>query len=443
MSRLKTQINSVKQDANAMSLLKSGGLVLFFKVLGALAGYIFTIVVGRMYGAAVYGIFEMSFTILMIASVVVKLGLDTANVRFTTDFLVKKEWGKIVDLYKKSVLTIVFTSIVAGITIYALRYQFEHWFAMEGLGNALTWVALCVLPFACMQFNAEALRGFKSMTLFSIFQQGSVLLLAAGIVILLPKDFLLDRSKATMAFASSAVVLMVLSFIGYTKTRAKIISGFKRASSDFPSIVRIGIPLLVSGSLFLVMSWTDVLMIGYFETEADVGVYRTAFKVATLITFTQFAVNSIAAPTIAQHYSEQNMNGLRKYVRQIGWVNLITSLPIFIIIVLFREFLLQLIGDEFAQGAYLIPVLAIGQLVNALCGPVMYILNMTGKERLSQRIMLWMAIANLVLNFILIPIYGILGAAIATSASMIAWNVIAAGYVYKYYEVISFPWVKR
>jgi O-antigen/teichoic acid export membrane protein len=183
-------------------------------------------------------------------------------------------------------------------------------------------------------------------------------------------------------------------------------------------------------------------MIGYFKTSADVGVYRIAFKIATLITFIQFAVNSIAAPNIASLYANNNMEGLRKYTRQIGVVNALFAIPIFILIIAFPETLLNLFGAEYSSGKLLLPVLALGQLINALCGPVMYILNMTGKEQESQRIMLWMSVINIVLNLVLIPAYGIIGAAIATSISMIAWNVIAAVLVYKYYKVIAIPFFK-
>jgi O-antigen/teichoic acid export membrane protein len=67
---------------------------------------------------------------------------------------------------------------------------------------------------------------------------------------------------------------------------------------------------------------------------------------------------------------------------------------------------------------------------------------MTGKEKLSQRIMIWMTGLNIILNVVLIPRYGIVGAAIATTISMVTWNVIAAFYVYKYYKVIAIPFVK-
>ena len=70
--------------------------------------------------------------------------------------------------------------------------------------------------------------------------------------------------------------------------------------------------------------------------------------------------------------------------------------------------------------------LAVGQVVNALCGPVMYLLNMTGHERQAQRIVWIAAMGNLVMNVWAIPRFGIEGAAVATAFSMGLWNVAAA-----------------
>jgi O-antigen/teichoic acid export membrane protein len=280
------------------------------------------------------------------------------------------------------------------------------------------------------------------MKAFSVLQVGSVLILATGVFLVL-KDLDLPKGEvATMAFVISTALFALGAYFIYHNSYRTRVGQVQPQSIDFKSIIKVGIPLLVSGSLFLVISWTDTLMIGYYKTSGDVGIYRIAFKVATLITFIQFAVNSIAAPTIASLYAKDDLPGLRKYIKQIGVINAAFAIPITLFIVLFSEPLLNLFGAEYTVGTVLLPILAIGQLVNALAGPVMYILNMTGKEKLSQRIMIWMTLLNIVLNVALIPTYGIVGAAIATTISMVTWNVIAALYVYKYYKVIAIPFVK-
>ena len=94
-------------------------------------------------------------------------------------------------------------------------------------------------------------------------------------------------------------------------------------------------------------------------------------------------------------------------------------------LVIFGPWMLGLFGEAFVPLYSVMMLLCIGQLVNALCGPVMYLLNMTGHEVIAQRTMLIAMLVNLMANIILIPLMGLMGAAIATSLSMVLWNVWA------------------
>jgi O-antigen/teichoic acid export membrane protein len=441
VKKIKEKAIRLNKDGNLSELLKSSGFVLVFKVLGAISGYVFAFVVSK-YGADTYGIYELAFTALMILSVIVKWGLDGATVRFTQEYLVLGDKGKIRSLVSKSVFTIFISALVVGLLFFLLRKSLAEAFDEPNLEKAYVWVAVGLLPFVLLQYYSEALRALKNMKAFSVFQVGSVLILASAIFILL-KDIALSKGEiATLAFVISTAVFAFGAYLIFQKSFRIRVGDIPAEQIDFKSVLKVGVPLLISGSLFLVISWTDTLMIGYYKSSTDVGIYRIAFKVATLITFIQFAVNSIAAPTIASLYAEDDLTALRKYIKYIGVINAAFAIPITLFIIVFSEPLLNLFGAEYTSGMVLLPILAIGQLVNALAGPVMYILNMTGKEKLSQRIMIWMTGLNIILNVVLIPRYGIVGAAIATTISMVTWNVIAAFYVYKYYKVIAIPFVK-
>jgi len=441
VKKIKDKAIRLNKDGNLSELLKSSGFVLVFKVLGAISGYVFAFVVSK-YGADTYGIYELAFTALMILSVIVMWGLDGATVRFMQEYLVSGDKGKIRSLVSKSVFTILISALVVGLLFFLLRKSLAEAFDEPNLEKAYVWVAVGLLPFVLLQYYSEALRALKNMKAFSVFQVGSVLILASAIFILL-KDIALSKGEiATLAFVISTAVFAFGAYLIFQKSFRIRVGDIPAEQIDFKSVLKVGVPLLISGSLFLVISWTDTLMIGYYKSSTDVGIYRIAFKVATLITFIQFAVNSIAAPTIASLYAEDDLTALRKYIKYIGVINAAFAIPITLFIIVFSEPLLNLFGAEYTSGMVLLPILAIGQLVNALAGPVMYILNMTGKEKLSQRIMIWMTGLNIILNVVLIPRYGIVGAAIATTISMVTWNVIAAFYVYKYYKVIAIPFVK-
>ena len=121
------------------------------------------------------------------------------------------------------------------------------------------------------------------------------------------------------------------------------------------------------------------------------------------------------------------------------------SIPIFVLILILPDFLLSLFGAEFNNklAAETLIILTTGQIINVFFGAVIYILDMTGKQITSRNILLFTAIINIVLNWYLIPIFGIKGAALATAISIFCWTVLGAVAVKKYFDFYAFPVLKN
>ena len=113
-------------------------------------------------------------------------------------------------------------------------------------------------------------------------------------------------------------------------------------------------------------------------------------------------------------------------------------MPIIIIIFVFPEFILSFFGKDFLIAKSALLILAFSQGINAMSGSVGIILNMTGKEKVFRNILSIALVINISLNLILIPIYKIEGAAIASASSLIFWNLYSVWYVYKKYGILTF-----
>ena len=177
------------------------------------------------------------------------------------------------------------------------------------------------------------------------------------------------------------------------------------------------------------MGWTDIIILGMFKTEGEVGIYNVALKVATLTSITLFAINSIAAPKFAEFYGKKDMKGLREVVLQTTKLIFWTSFPILLVFFFFPSFILGIFGREFEAGAVALMILAFGQFINAISGSVGYILQMSGKHKVFQNIILVATTINIILNAVLIPRYGINGAACASLVSMSFWNLSSVTYI--------------
>jgi O-antigen/teichoic acid export membrane protein len=439
VQQIKRKIENMRTDGNLHQLLKGSGWVMFFKVLGALSGYLFTFVVSKELGAGTYGIFEMCFTAMMIITTLGKFGMDSALVRLIPQYKEHNKRGAIPKVYRNSLWFGTAMGAVLGIMLFFSAGWLARVFGTEEYEWGFKITALIAIPSVWWFINMEAIRAFKRMLPYAVMQQGAMFLLATLLIWAIPWNNLADSFQIpVVTFYIAILVFSGISFLVLKPSldKEKLEDG---TPDSMRFLLRLATPILVSGSMFLVMSWTDTIMLGYFADEVAIGVYRVIFKIASLITFTQFAINSIAGPMYAQFHARNSVKDMAQITRQIGMLNLVFAIPLFAAIALFPEFITGMFGEEYKVGAMEMIVLAAGQLVNSLCGPNMTILTMTGKERNAQSIMMVAAGANVVLNFTLIPNYGIMGAAIATSVSMAIWNIASVAAIYRHFKIITFP----
>jgi len=237
------------------------------------------------------------------------------------------------------------------------------------------------------------------------------------------------------AFTFAVVVVMIVSLIFIFKKFRGIQS--KRIFTN-KEIIKTSFPMMLSSSVLLLMAWSDTIMIGIFKTEADVGVYNVALKLAMITGIVLGAVNSIVAPKLSETFNNDRMNEFRKLIKQSTRIIFFSTLPILIILFLFPEFLLSFFGTEFAMAKTTLLILLVGQVVNVMSGSVGYILQMTGKEKAFQNILLLALVINIILNILLIPKFGIEGAAVASSFSLLLWNLSSVFYIYRRYNVSTF-----
>jgi O-antigen/teichoic acid export membrane protein len=178
-------------------------------------------------------------------------------------------------------------------------------------------------------------------------------------------------------------------------------------------------------------------MLGILQGSQAVAVYVVVSNLSQLIVFSQIAINNVLAPNIASLYAVGNIKKLQNLVTQCTRLVSATSFVTTVILILSREWLLQLFGNEFIQGANALIILAIAQLVNASTGPVGLLLNMTGHERYTAMTASVGAITNTFLNLLLIPKLGVNGAAIATGISIIFINILNCVWVGKKISIAS------
>ena len=166
-----------------------------------------------------------------------------------------------------------------------------------------------------------------------------------------------------------------------------------------------------------------------------------AQRTAMLTSFVLLAINLVVAPRFASMYSLGDFLGIRKLAISSVRLMIFFTLPIVLIILLFPHILMGFFGDEFISGTHLLQILVFGQIINVITGPVNNLLIMTGNESKMKKTMLISGSVVVLLNFILVPIYGVIGGAFATALAVCTQNIIAAWYVNRKLSINIFtPW---
>lgn len=429
------------RDIHLKELFKGSSIAFAFKLFSVLLGYVFFYVLARKFGAVGLGIFNTCFTVLILSSVISKLGLDTALVKYIAEFVATDKKHHISKLYFISFLLIFITGAIAGAIIYIFSAQLSNlFFDNTAYSKLFRIIGLTIIPFAITQLNSEYFRGLKNITAYSGLQNGTVYLVILILILILYQPNQQVESVIYFLLITS-VFLMVVSSLFIFKKNLNLISDSKKNGFGIGKgkLISVSIPMLFSNSLFLIMNWTDTLMLSGFHGEDAVGIYNIALKIASLNTIALIAINSIASPKFSEIYASEGKRRFRRIVQQTTLLTCFISLPVFVIILAFPEGILEIFGKEFVTGKGALILLSIGQLISAFSGSTMIVLNMTGREKIGRNILSIAVVLNILINYLLIPKYGILGAAIATMSSTIFWNIISVIYIYKSFGFFTFP----
>jgi O-antigen/teichoic acid export membrane protein len=148
--------------------------------------------------------------------------------------------------------------------------------------------------------------------------------------------------------------------------------------------------------------------------------------VANVIAFGLVAVNAWAAPLISDLHTRGDHAALQRMVRLAARGIFAFTLPVSLVVVVGGTWILALFGHEFVRAYTALVILTASQVVNALVGPVGFLMTMTGRQNLAAKILALHAVMMIVLNLLLIPRMGIEGAAVATGFTRVSWNVVMA-----------------
>ncbi|MDB2354658.1 MATE family efflux transporter [Flavobacteriaceae bacterium] len=410
-------------------MLRASGIVLMF---------LLSLFLTNSFSAEIVGQYDFVRSFLMILSGASLLGTNQAIIYYSGILTSKKSFGSIKSIYfKMNFLILIACAILYAPLLVIDKEIINQIFNKQGAYELVSLSLQGLVFYSITMLNIDTIRALKH-TLISegfrnIFRYTPFFIFSIILYIIDSPEYLV------LWFIYSFVVIFVIStvvvyFFLFNKNFPK------SAAHNFSSteILRASYPMALSAISYFLMQSTDVLFISAYDTFESVAYYSIAVKLATVTALALISVNIVIAPKIASIYNDKNFYQLKLILKKATRMNVVISLPIIIILLFFSEYVLSTFGSNYILAKNALWILLIAQFFNSITGPSALYLNMTGRQKKLNVILVISLLINVLLNIILVPDFGMLGAAISTTTSFVISKILASALVFYLDNVKTF-----
>jgi len=415
----------------AEHLAKGSLLASVLFLIGTIIGYGLRIYLSRSLSTSDYGLIYAILAFVGFFTVFRELGLNSTIAIFIPKFLHKKEFWRIKSSLYFVILVQTFVSLIVILPIFMLSDEIAIIFFKTSLAS-LPLKLICISFMASIPFDAIrcAYQGMQDIKIFSIIEPLRLSILFIVSVILIS----LNVVGVAYGYAIAAIICSIVFFMLFAKRYSKIFNE-KLNFSKSKEILKFG-SIILSGSVFgAVLSYIDTILLTFFHTSVDVGLYQVALPTAQLIPFLVTPLSVVLLPFISELWSKKAKKVLNNTITFISKFSFVVIIPEIIIMISFPDIIIRMIfGEKFVleSAIYTLQILSIGMLFFTLVSILRLVFNGIEKPMLNTKLMSIISIANLAINLLLIPIFGIIGAATAFLISYLAGLLISLHYMKRY-----------
>ncbi len=379
-------------------------------------GYVSKVYLARVLGAEALGIYALGMTVVGLVGIFGGLGLTWAASRFPPAYC---STGRLEDLRSFlgwSVLSLICANAVFALVVIAAR----HWISTSlyhtpALASYLYLFALIMFLGALTTFFAQLLTGYKEVAKRTLIANigGSLLTMFFTVVLVELGTGLWGYIVAQVS--SAVIVLIALLWVTHRLTPSGARFSFRPIHApprEMFSFASAAFAMDIVGFLY---SQTDKVVLGFYLNARSVGIYAVAATIVAFLPIALQSVNQIFSPTIADLHARGESAMLNRVVLILTkWIFGLT-MPLAAVVVVFSRVLMRVFGHDFEAGWVILVIGAAGQLVNCAVGSVGYLLLMSGNERRLVKIQLVTGVLTVSLCLLLVPRWGIAGAAVAAA----------------------------
>lgn len=387
------------------------------RIIGRGATYGMYVYIARVLGAEALGAFTAGILLVQLGGKTAQFGMINTVKKYVPVFQTESS-GRLTGV----VSTALATALLAGLLISALTFPFRE-SIIRIAGEATlrgSFVLIWGIPLFGVYTVCEAVATAFKRTEYAVyirdFGRAGVGLLSVVVASMFERT----------VFAISVGYLVALgtaSLLGiYLLYRLGCFEDIHQPEFQIRETYRYSLQMFPQSISRSATRWGDVAVLVLFVSATQVGWYQASYQTAVLLLFAVVSIESIYPPLASELYSNDRHETLRTLsTLAVKWTTLLTLFATAFVVV-FRKEILLLFGQSFVAAQWVLAILAIGRGVNAVTGPVGFLLSMTEYERLEMWNNALAAVVNVALNFLFVPLFGLLGAAVATTVTLVLLN---------------------
>lgn len=412
-----------------LKIAKNAGISGFGEIIANIIGYMSNVLMTRVIGPSLFGIYVLASTILRVSGIFAVAGLNSGFIRFIALYQGSGDRARLkgVILFGTKVVGMLSLTLFL-ICFFSSNVISTRIFRNSDLSLALK-ILLISLPFtALMTLWLGGIQGFQMIKyrvfVEKLFQPLSRLIFLIIFFLLGMKLFGVILSSVLSVFVGVLFAFWYLNKI-FPFHKHQLVPVYEKKK-----LITFSLPVTFVEFFFFIQRWISTLMLGYFATPKDVGIFGAVDRILPLVSLPLESINVIFSPMISSFYGEKALSRLEDLFKtETRWA-ISLCLPLFLSLSIFARPTMNIFGSSFIEGATALVILSAAQMVRVSVGSTGPMLMMTGYQRISLANTFCTALITITLNYFLIPRYGIIGAAIATAISVIVINLAEVTQIY-------------
>jgi O-antigen/teichoic acid export membrane protein len=413
------------------TILKGAGISIFGLAISKIISYLNVILIAKT-GSVNLGLLNLGFSIISFVTIISLLGLNNGVLRYVSYYLGKKDKKEVKSIIRSALNISIPIGFIMFIVIFiSSKFISINFFNKPELVPILKIFSIMIPLIIFIEIISGVFLSFKKIE-YNVIIRDIIEKIIKLILILLFIYLGFNLNWVASTYLLSSLLTVILFFYILKKKKFYLFNNKIKSTFRGKELLIYSIPLIFSSLLTLLQKWADIFILGIYRTTSEIGVYSISMSTAALLSIFPTAIMSLFIPLVTNLYSKKKYKETKKLSIIISKWIYILNLPFIFILIIFSEELLKFVfGLEYIDGKGALIFLVLSYLLLSITHVYGGNLLMIKRTKTLLLLVVITTIVNLILNFLLIPRYGINGAAFSTLISSAIYLMLISTIGYK------------